>query len=360
VLLAAGGAWTVRSPHRPGLPEYLSLPKPVESEAPRADRPEPRGTIAFVRDGDIWLAPRRCPARLLVRAGRSPCWSLDRRRVAFARDGDVWVAAADGSGERRLTAFLDYGCEEISISWDPVADAVTFSRGYEYHLMPPAYAPRSLEPAVVVGTAVFDVPVTAGADRRPPLRFGITERDGGFQCSDQDAPAWSPSGRYLAFVRNGDIWVARRSGPRFERDPVPSAGYHHWSAWQWEVSRLLATARFDVPTHRASACTVVPTRLSWAPDERSLVYGCRRQGGTGVEEIRLLRLLPSRDTPIGLVAGTDTTLARDGVDPCFAPDGRSVAYQTYAGYTGYGGIVSLSLDGRSRRRLIRRGEQPAW
>ncbi|MEX0928790.1 MAG: alpha/beta fold hydrolase [Balneolales bacterium] len=64
-------------------------------------------TMAFVRDGDIWIAgPDGSQQRHLVSSkavDESPVWAPDSRSLAFVRDGDVWIAGIQTPGTRQLT-----------------------------------------------------------------------------------------------------------------------------------------------------------------------------------------------------------------------------------------------------------------
>ena len=156
LLISLGAAVTFRAPRSP-VP--VSPPQAV-APPPAPARPGPRGLIAFVRSGDIWtVRADGTGARRIIRRGAAPCWSPDRRRVAFTRGGDVWVARADGGNQQRLTGFRDADPrdDETIVSWDPVADAVTFSRPIEYHFDRTSYAPPGAEPGLVIGAAIFDV-----------------------------------------------------------------------------------------------------------------------------------------------------------------------------------------------------------
>ncbi len=70
-----------------------------------AVRPDVPGTIAFVRDGNIYTYhPRTGAIRLLIPNGREVEFSRDGTQLAFVRDDGVYVAAADGSNMRRVVA----------------------------------------------------------------------------------------------------------------------------------------------------------------------------------------------------------------------------------------------------------------
>ena len=60
--------------------------------------------LAFVRNGDIWLANGDGSGQYrVIPNAQSPAWSPDRKRIAFARQGNVWVANGDGSNQRQVT-----------------------------------------------------------------------------------------------------------------------------------------------------------------------------------------------------------------------------------------------------------------
>ena len=111
----------------------------------------PKGTIAFVRDGDIYLRPPGRRARALTGGAaddRDPTWSPDGRRIAFtrlaerapaprARKGkkrrrpaprlrELWVVRADGSHARRLKQ-LPAGVS--TPAWSPDGRSIAFAMG---------------------------------------------------------------------------------------------------------------------------------------------------------------------------------------------------------------------------------------
>jgi TolB protein len=112
-------------------------------------------TIAFERRGSIWTIPAAGgAARLLVRDGGEPSWSLDARRLAFtsmrapAGGRDVYVCDADGSHVRRVTRTR---ADERSPTWSPdgvwIATAANRTGRYAIWLV-------SLSPSEVVRATV--------------------------------------------------------------------------------------------------------------------------------------------------------------------------------------------------------------
>jgi Tol biopolymer transport system component len=323
--------------------------------------------LAFVRAGDIWVANGDGgEARLLVKDGEAPAWSPDRKRIAFVRKGNVWRVGADGRGLRQLTfgwtgrevseleselAIIDD--QAVDISWDPRASMITFSHWERARLARPGEAKAE----TIACCAIFDVPTDAGK-QRPGLvrRFDVRDEAAGFLFSYHGHPAWSQSGKRLAFVRNGDIWVAERHLDETGRPTSLLGESYRTGVWAVDTTRLAAVARYDAPTYRGSRENEGVVHLSWSPDEKHLAYEIRRLGGSGFDEIHVVDV--TRDQYQDLVARRDRRLVEDGSHPSFSPDGRYLAYERWD--DGSQGIWAISIDGKTKRQLVRDGEQPAW
>jgi Tol biopolymer transport system component len=303
--------------------------------------------LAFVRDGDIWVANGDGTGqRLLIKNGEAPAWSPDKRRIAFARNSNVWVASADGREQRQVTS--RWGTDRsrsdrhdsfdddraIDISWDPLWDQLTFSHWEEFRVVRLGDKAGS----TISGCTIFEAPVTA--KQAPTVLWDLYDDETAFHFSNQSHPAWSRDGRSLAFARNGDIWLGTRL----------RVGEPEWTRrWdeEWDVHRLAAVAEYDAPTYRASRENYAVTHLSWSPDGRYLAYDYQRVNGSGTEEVHLLNVN----------TGHSRELAVPGLEPCFSPDGRFVAYE-HPWHDG--DIWVTSVDGRVNRPLIENGGQPAW
>jgi dipeptidyl aminopeptidase/acylaminoacyl peptidase len=312
--------------------------------------------LAFVRGDDIWVSNGDgTDQKLIIEKGQSPSWSPDRSRIAFVRDNNIWVASADGTKQRPVTSqwkkhdphrepwFSDAG---INISWRPTDGSLTFSHPEIFKvervdgaagIVPTENAARGL----VVGRSIFDVRLNGTAPGKAIVRYDIFEDGTSFFLADHAYPAWAPSGKKLAFTRNGDIWIAEVKGNPGGDPPIG-----------WEVKRLAAVASYDEPTYRASRANLGATRLSWRRNGRHLAYGYDRLQGSGFNEIHLL------DTK----NGKDTIIAKDALEPCFSPDGRYIVYWTYAEDLCGKGICigAVTLDGKNRQKLVPNGKDPAW
>jgi len=295
----------------------LSPPSPAApgegGRGVRAPQPlSPAFQIAF-DDGDGNVSVMNADGsgrRAVLKDASQPCWSPDRKRLAFARKGNLWVANADGTKQRRLTRWPDDPDSDLhGIAWDPARGRVAFGRA---------------EPVDVVGTAgekggpVFATAlyeVDPGGASAPVRLFGFRpERPGRIRFTSHEYPAWSADGATLAFARNGDLWLAHRSGDGEVED----------------ADRLAAAAEYDEDSEGGSRWTVAVTAASWAPDGSWLVYGRERIGGSGVAEVHVVRLEQGAPgEPQQRTLEEDRRLPVYGWSPRISPDGEWVLFCGY-------------------------------
>ena len=149
---------------------------------------------------------RRLPQRLLgsgreVGLASDPAWSPDGRKIAVVSHDDVFVMNADGSGTRRLTR-------------NPASDSA------------PAWSPDGRKIAFVSDRdGTYEVYVM-NADGSGQLALGARTVGGrgrsvGAVAAPDDAPAWSPDGRKIAFVSDRDgtfeVYVMNADGSGQQR-----------------------------------------------------------------------------------------------------------------------------------------------
>jgi Tol biopolymer transport system component len=169
-----GGLVTARTDGT-GLRRVTPMPTVFDSAWSR------RGVIAFAHDDDPYLAPMP--------------------------DDGIYTVRPDGSRLRRLVRDSYNASAPASPDWSPYGRKLAFSFA------------DSVDPEIHVADAA------SGAHRR------LTTRGG-------SEPAWSPDGRFIAFIRNGDLYVMRSDGSR-ERlildDGLTDSGVEiHLSSPSWQ------------------------------------------------------------------------------------------------------------------------------
>jgi Tol biopolymer transport system component len=205
-------------------------------------------SIAFVcsnsRGARLVVMQRDTRARrtaLRLRAMGDLAWSPDDRQLAFAGYRGIRVVNADGTGLRTLSRGQD-----SSPTWSADGKAIAFSRE--------------------VRSEVFDV-LRMRADGTGQRRI----------ASNAEAPAFSPDGRSIAFLRGlGSIWLMDADGARQRRLPLAGDGHFDlaWSpdgrylAFQHQhyelyVIALDGTRRRLLPTYGADI-----SGMDWGPNPR--------------------------------------------------------------------------------------------
>ena len=143
-------------------------------------------------------------------------------------------------------------------------------------------------------------------------------------------PAWSPNGRRIAFVRDGDLWVTGVSGGGLHKVADDAT----WPTWgprlEYEHGEVRSPA--------------------WSPDGRSIAYECLRRGRWDIciarPDLRLVRVL----APGG-----------DAFAPAWSPDGGRIAF--IGDRDGNDQLYVMNADGSGLVRLTRGQadkDAPAW
>lgn len=151
-----------------------------------------------------------------------PAWSPNGKRIAFVRSPDgrskyrIWTMRADGTHPRRLSRAFDW-----QPSWSPDSRHLVFTSA------------RTGYPSLYVMNA-------AGTGQR------LLRGEVGIENSDA---AWSPNGRWIAFVRSAQLWVMRADGSgTHPLTSTPVSGVYderpHWSPDSSQI--VFATERFSV------------------------------------------------------------------------------------------------------------------
>jgi len=268
----------------------------------------------------IWQVPidGGGPVQLTRGAGRdwAPRWSPDGRSLAFLSDrdgppGQLYLLPLAGGEPRRLTSLTGGAGPAV---WSPDGTRLAFSARVAKEAPPadPAARDRWAQRPRVVTRGQYKADGSGYTFDAVAHLFVVTLESGEVaQLSSGDAehlaPAWSPDGRSLAFVRSRagvadyslfDLWTADadlRNGRRLSED----------------VGRAVAPA--------------------WSPDGRSIaVYGCaQQQPGFGDPVVRVWVVAASGGRPRRLADAYDRSVAlarspEATTPPVWSRDGRSV------------------------------------
>lgn len=130
-----------------------------------------------------------------------PEWSPDGGLIAFTMQNAIWAVRPDGTGLRQLTGLPHLN--EGHASWSPDGRWVAFTRQRAAEPGPAGLPPDH------VASDIWMVSRDGRVERN------LTDSPG---TTYEEAPAWSPDGRSIAFVRgfsdrdNWDLWTMKTDG----------------------------------------------------------------------------------------------------------------------------------------------------
>lgn len=254
---------------------------------------------------------------------RSPRWSPDRRHIVFLgeQDGirdtlcDLWMLKVNGTEVLGEPVPIRANMDQIDLlNWTASGQLLYRSK---FNLG---------------GLFVLSVdPATGKTDSSPRRLFRSREWI--------TKPCWSPDGQQLAVFSDGAVLlISAKTGRVAKEIKTPEIGYNSRGiSWSPDGQRIALSVSLPtqgiylVDTQDGKTERFLEAKdgfdVGWSPDGKMLVYG-------GVSIVDLQNRKP-------------TQIARGG-RPCFAPDGKSVAYMAPDGKK----VMATTVDGKETRELF--------
>jgi Tol biopolymer transport system component len=171
------------------------------------------------------------------------------------------------------------------------------------------------------------------------------------------APAWSPNGTQLAYVRRGQLYVADSDG-RGERRLTTGRNVS-FPAWTPDGKRVLfgdVLDLFSVPVTGGTAKRLTRSTKPWllnvtpavSPDGRTIAFG--RATDAYNADIFLMNADGTAPRRLTRSQGTHDTLGEEMM-PTWSPDGRRLVF--VSNRDGNFELYSIDRDGANERRLTR-------
>jgi Tol biopolymer transport system component len=191
----------------------------------------------------------------------------------------------------------------------------------------------------------------------------------------ESAPAWSPDGMRLLFIRetrgNADVFVAGADGRRPRRITDTRRANEYTPAWSPDGRRIAFTSNrtgdYELYVARADGAGVrrltVDARRgygsylpAWSPDGRWIAFSNNSRTPENAE-IYVVRPDGKGLRRLTHTRGNAEILGDDGW-PAWSPDGRQIVFSSNR--TGDGDVWIMAADGRRERRLTGLRRRDDW
>ena len=259
---------------------------------------------------------------------------------------DARSVSAAGPVANGLVAFVsDRGGDPEIFLLDPSGGAVEQLTDNEAWDTDPAWSPDATRLAISSNRDGDDdiyVLDATGTGSATNLTDGGATRD--------TQPDWSPSGKKIVFVRDGDVYVVPVAGG------VPQRLVRgHDPAWSPDGSTIAFVRSGDIllmDSDGSGVHTILqdadPFGLDWSPDGGSIAFAANGLSDDGAFHIYVMDA-----SGMGAHAVTDDEIAED-FSPAFSPDGTKIVF-TRIGV--HADVIAIDVDGTDPVTLV---DDPAY
>lgn len=238
-------------------------------------------SILFVRDTSIWAYDISSRKEVeIIKSADNPSCSQDGKVIAFTRNNNIWKTTFPERKEIQITKFKSSIKNEIrNLSWSNDSKYILFERDEQYLL-----ASLERKHPVVWPEGAFEpdkVPISLSTiwlidiERSSAKKFigftGYGSAPLGTLLSRVGSPSWSPDNKRIAFMRDGDIWVATID------------------SLEDKIEKRVQPIAYLENTNGSSPSSTGVSKISWSIiDGGKLIFSVSRMSGSGFGEIWIM------------------------------------------------------------------------